>query len=169
MAPPRPLPVLLLVLIAGPACVVPVRTPERHLIPEGYVGWVRTFYGVPDAPPLPVEDGCVLQRYPDSGRLETSSLRTQGLVRDEYYYVSGERRTRLPVSAPGGGGMIWGKHEGNITVHREGGVVRKTGQSRGFFVGSWAQYQEGRSIPRAGPPLPVESRPTRRQAPQPVL
>jgi hypothetical protein len=146
--------VLALLLIAASACVMPVRTPERHLIPEGYVGWVRAYFGVAGAPPLPTEDGHLLLRYPEGGMLETSSERSQGLATDEYYYVSGGKRRLLSTSSRGGEGMIWGKHEGLSTERREGGEITRSGAHVAFFVGPYEQYEQHRQGPGSLPPIP---------------
>jgi hypothetical protein len=77
-------------------------TPERHLVPEGYDGWLTVRYGVEGAPPLETSDGALVHRYPDSGVLETSTAWTSGVKKKVYFRVGdGEPAPQLPNLLPG--------------------------------------------------------------------
>lgn len=86
------------------------RRPDRYLIPEGYVGEVSVQYGVKGAPPLPIEDGFHLIKFPSSGILKTSNGIEYGWGKDEYYYYRGAKRRPLRGTGWGEGGMIWAGH-----------------------------------------------------------
>ena len=51
----------------------PARTNQRFVLPEGFAGPLRVYYGVAGAPPLAVDDGWRVLNIPRSGLLETSS------------------------------------------------------------------------------------------------
>ena len=72
----------------------------RFLIPEGYVGWIRVDFEVPDAPPLPVEGDFYILKFSNSGRLQTSSRDiTEGwLDRAQFLLLN---REILPVKVKG--------------------------------------------------------------------
>ena len=110
------------------------RTPSRYLIPQGYVGWVRIDFSARGAPQLSKETGFWEFRFPDSGKIQTSSAIEYGVAKDEYYYYSGDTRTLLKTGGDGGG-MIWGGFNG-----------KKEGNSpeiyQYFFVGTAAQLRE---------------------------
>lgn len=55
------------------ADVQPARTNQRFVLPEGFSGALRVYYGIDGAPPLPVENGWRLIEVPRSGIVETSS------------------------------------------------------------------------------------------------
>lgn len=113
-----------------------MRAPEKYIIPKGYVGWVRVDLGVPGAAALPVEDGRLVFNIPATGRLETSSKLEEGWAYDEYYYcdVAGHCE-RLPVSAPGENGMIWGQSNAAERVRGQPTRVYER-----FFVGTEEQF-----------------------------
>ena len=113
-----------------------IRHSSRFLIPEGYVGWVRVEFQVNGAPPLPVEGGEYLIKLPPSGLLSTSSSEEYGWAKDHYLYYS-EKGTRiLPDTAPGGGGLIWGKINGEQTGSQGNRKYEE------FFVGTEQQFRE---------------------------
>lgn len=116
------------------------RKPNRYLIPEGFVGWVRIDFEVEGAPELPVESGFLVYRVPPTGHLETSSAIESGWASDEYYYVDSQGEwKRLPVTARGLDGMIWAHGLSLRTSHEyrpSGSTSRSTGVgSEHFFVG----------------------------------
>ena len=74
--------------------------PYRFLIPEGYVGWIRVDFNVPDAPPLPVEDGFYIFKFPETGRLQTSSSDVVESRRNEFLYYSNDGKYRLHEGGP---------------------------------------------------------------------
>lgn len=121
--------------IAG--CEGKERRPNRYLIPDGYVGWVRINYRIKDAPMLPIEDGFYLLNFPKEGTLNTSSEGDEGVASDEYYYIdSAGRRRAIPVT--GDTALIWGPVAfGSKTVR--GQEPTKYAQ---FFVGTKEQFQQ---------------------------
>lgn len=56
--------------VAEPA---PARTNQRFVLPEGFAGPLRVYYGISGAPALPVEEGWRVITVPRSGHVETSS------------------------------------------------------------------------------------------------
>lgn len=153
------------------------RRPNRYLIPDGFVGWVRIDYEVEWASGLPVEDGFRVYRIPPSGLLETSSAVESGWASDEYYYVdSSGNWERLPVTMRGLDGMIWGptfslrmSHEfrDGVSSSRSTGVAHEH-----FFVGPEelskqlpGRDEEGRRL--YGPVTPNNAGATSPDSPQP--
>lgn len=110
------------------------RRPSRYLIPEGYVGWVRIDFNINGAPPLPIEDGYFLFKFPASGRIQTSSDMEYGWANDEHHYYSGDTRTPLNESGWGGGGMIWAGFNGGKQGEKE--------VYQFFFVGTEKELKE---------------------------
>jgi hypothetical protein len=131
------------------------RRPSRYLIPEGYVGWVRIDFNIKDAPPLPLENGFYLFKFPASGRIQTSSDMEYGVADDEHYYYAGEDRKALRSSGWGGGGLIWAGFNGGAQGAKE--------VHQYFFVGTeaqlkefgWREKDEEHLYPKVGPMLPL--------------
>ena len=113
-----------------------IRHSSRFLIPEGYVGWVRVEFQIKDAPPLPVEGGEYLFKFPPSGLLRTSSSEEYGWAKDHYFYYSEKGARILPDTPPGGGGLIWGQ----INAEESGPLGKKKYEE--FFVGTEQQFGE---------------------------
>lgn len=124
-----------LLLIGGIAIIVACqekqRRPSRYLIPEGYVGWVRINFNVKGTPPIPIEEGHYLFKFPPSGLIETSSDLEYGWAKDEYYYYCGDTRRKLESTGWGDGGMIWAGYNGSSGNH-----PIETDIHAGFFVGT---------------------------------
>lgn len=144
------LPALTLLLCAfsvSVACQEKERVPNRYLIPNGYVGWVKVCYKVKDAHPLPIEEGHYLFTFPSSGVLNTSSDTEYGWAVDEYYYYSADHsRTKLESTGWDEGGMIWAESVGQsgkaplgVSSSKDIAEENKTFYSR-FFVGTEAEY-----------------------------
>ena len=108
-------------------CSAPERTPCKYLIPDGYVGWVRITYEVPEADPVPVLDGHRVFKFPDSGVIDTRSSVELGTVSDLFYYVTADGQLG-PLSRDLDGGMIWGGYNSG-SAHE------------GFFVGTQEQFE----------------------------
>jgi hypothetical protein len=106
----------------------------RFLIPEGYSGWVRIEFEVPDAPALPEDAGQPLLRIPPSGTLRTSSPEQYGWVNNSYAFYSSAGVRRVPDSGPGK--LIWGKINGEAS-----GASGKRKYEE-FFVGTEQQFRE---------------------------
>ncbi|HEX5708275.1 MAG TPA: hypothetical protein VFX96_13310 [Pyrinomonadaceae bacterium] len=123
------------------------RRPSRYLIPDGFVGWVKIYYKVKDAPPLPFEDGAYLFKIPASGVLKTSSSMEYGWASDEYFYYSDDARRPLKETGWGEGGMIWAGHNGSRETAQMGQSTDEIPEENktyysGFFVGTEAEYKD---------------------------
>ena len=118
------------------------RTPQAHLLPDGYIGWAHAKYGAEGAPPLPVEDGRLVFRYDSEGKLETSTEYEEGWSVSNYFYVDGDKRTPLRQLPPGFEGEIWGAGTTTSMITQTRGEVTRIGASSHFFVGSEEQYRE---------------------------
>ncbi len=109
----------------------------RFLIPQGYVGWIRLDFQVPQTPPLPMENGSYLVTIPSSGRLRTSVVISH-LFHTECYYYSSRGRQRLYEESSGQQHptMMWllsgDTWQGGV---EEGGGVYMKG-----FVGTQPQF-----------------------------
>jgi hypothetical protein len=120
------------------ACQEKQRRPSRYLIPEGYVGWVRINFRVKDAPPIPIEDGRYLFKFPPSGLIETSSDIEYGWSKDEYFYYSGDARRKLVGTGWGESGMIWA----GATGWSGNNFEERTDVREVFFVGTEEEYRK---------------------------
>ncbi len=126
-----------------------IRHSSHFLIPEGYVGWVRVEFQIKDAPSLPVEGRARLFKVPASGLLRTSSAEEYGWAEDQYFYYSEKGARILPETPPGGGGLIWGK----INGEESGSQGKKKYEE--FFVGTERQFGEQiRGEPNISPSPP---------------
>src|SRR5699024_6655276 len=67
---------------------------ELYLIPEGYVGKVVVFFNQADGEKHEYENDRRVYRIPETGILFTQLKDEQGIINQEYYYVSpnGQRR-----------------------------------------------------------------------------
>ena len=118
------------------------RTPRIYEIPEHFSGWVLVEFGVEGAPPLPQRDGKYIFKLGSDGRLITSSPEEDGFTRDEYFFV-GKSRTMIPLTSPGGGGLIWAQIQGG-----EKAPGKKERVYEIFFVGL------EQSVSKQEPPKP---------------
>ncbi|MGZ8888877.1 MAG: DUF6843 domain-containing protein [Halobacteriota archaeon] len=117
------------------------RDPSLYLFPQGYTGPVTIQYGQKDAAPLPMEDGYVVHRIPESGILNTSTSEPlYGVATDKYYYVDAQgKRTELDMMQYIHGGAIGGKYGDPPSLR--------------FFVGSeeqftkWAEEMDKKGLP----------------------
>jgi hypothetical protein len=131
-----PLLIFTFMLIGLAACRDKQRRPDRYLIPNGYVGWVRINYKIKDARTIPVEDGYNLLEFSQNGIINTSSNGETGFAQDEYYYYSDSERRR--ISDTGENNKIWGRiGYGSRMV--PGQVATKYGE---FFVGTQEEYEK---------------------------
>lgn len=112
------------------------RPPSRYLVPDGYVGWVRVEYNIAGALPLPMEGDRFILKFPSKPFLQTSSPEHFGWARDEFFYYSDGSLRPLAQTARGGGGMIWGRINGEATT------ITGKHQYEEFFVGSEQQFQQ---------------------------
>jgi hypothetical protein len=109
-------------------------TPERHVVPEGFHGWVVVHYAVEGAPPLREYDGAVTVEYPANGRLETSTPapEDEGFLHRGYY-----RRTASGLAPLSRVGDIWGEFS-HRNFRGDGSAVGS--RSSGFFVGTMKEF-----------------------------
>jgi hypothetical protein len=132
----RYLPLLLACLIQAGCDFAVNKRPARIYIPDGYVGWVRIEYGVPNTPALrtdlfgPLE----YQKFPPSGLLQTSSELKDGAASAEYFSYVGDNLK--PLSS----GFI---HGGVISglIHKPDGASLER-QFVTFFVGPQQEYEK---------------------------
>jgi hypothetical protein len=74
------------------------RSGNKVLIPDGYIGWVRIYYGEAGAPSFRKEGTAYVVKVNESGSSHISSLRESGYGIDEYFYVSSAGvRTKLKL------------------------------------------------------------------------
>ena len=62
------------------------RPPEVFEFPEDFRGCAVIVYGVTNYPQIPMEDGKLIERFPTNGIIITSSIRYDGVARDESYF-----------------------------------------------------------------------------------
>jgi hypothetical protein len=121
-------------------------SPERHIVVEGFRGWVSVDFGVEGAPQLGNEDGAVIFEYPESGHIETSNPApdSDGLLHKKYF----ERRGGevVPLSRLS---QIWGEY--SLRMIEDDGSSKR---SFGFFVGTAGEFRDSeRPLPG---PLPLD-------------
>src|SRR5678816_4017048 len=127
----------MILALAIVGCAGSCRHSSSYVLPDGYVGWVKIYYRVPDAAPLPMVRSHYLFEVPESGVLVTSSPCEYGwAASDEYAYLRGSDHIPLPRTGWGGGGMIWADYNAH------GGPGQPSDEWSGFFVGTEAQYRE---------------------------
>lgn len=119
------------------------RLSSQFLIPDGYVGWVKIEFQVPDATAVPVERDRYVFKIPANGMLRTSSPERYGWGKDEYYYENHGILRRLPTDASGR--LIWGK------VNGEHGGSSGPHPFEEFFVGTEQQFKEMAGEKAIGP------------------
>ena len=131
---------LLCAFIGG--CLFKSDKTYRHLIPKGYIGWVRVDFNIKDAPALPKENEYFLVKIPHSGILKTSDdlIPFVKYQKEEYYYYSNNKRYPLDIGKELGGGGTVGKvgQDGNYTEI-----------SLRFWVGTqkdYDKYQKGKEL-----------------------
>lgn len=90
--------------------------PERHLVPEGYQGWAVVKYDIPGQPELPIDDGVLIFKYPDSGILETQTGWNPGFKRKEYFSYCPAGQDALAKLGPDC--RIWNEYELRQNVYR---------------------------------------------------
>ena len=110
-------------------------TPERHVVPVDFRGWVVVHYGVWGAPPLREEDGAVILEYPADGRLDTSTPApdAQGFIQRGYFRQTPEGLVPLSRTSD-----IWGEFTHLIVPDEPGSYPT---QSAGFFVGTMTEFR----------------------------
>jgi len=128
--------VALSTLMGSTGCQAKERRPNRYLLPDGYVGWVRVNYRIKGAPELPIEDGYYLLRIPMTGLLDTCSEGEEGAAIDEYYYYLGENRRPIPHRT--NNQLIWGA----VGFGSKSVPGKEPTRYEEFFVGTKDQYDQ---------------------------
>jgi hypothetical protein len=112
------------------------RRPAKVYIPDGYVGWVRIEYDVPNAARLKTDffGPWEYQKFPPNGLLQTSSELKDGAASADYFYYSGDNLKPLANEFINGGiiGGCFRKPDGAP-------LEKKFGT---FFVGPKAEYEK---------------------------
>ena len=109
--------------------------PERHVVPDGFKGWVVVHYGVEGAPPLREDEGALIVEYPATGRLDTSTPapEDEGFIQRGYY-----RQTPDGLAPLSRVGDIWGEFSHRMFLF-DGNMG--AGRSSGFFVGTMREFR----------------------------
>jgi hypothetical protein len=89
-------------------------------IPQDFHGWARIETQNPSCSPIPLAGRNRVVRLSPDGTFCTSSKDETAIAE---YYFTGINRVQVPVSAPGGNGLIWGA-------------------SSSFFVGTYDEYMQ---------------------------
>jgi hypothetical protein len=118
---------LLFASVVGVACET--RTPEVIEVPDGYVGWIVVEYGRTDCPSLPVQNGKVVVRLNERGRICVSDASPNGVAVDTWLYVKPNGTTS--------------EIDQRTTVH--GGTYFGQTKRRIIFVGSDEQWRSSES------------------------
>jgi hypothetical protein len=122
---------------------VTARHPKRFLIPVGYVGWITIKYGEVGEPPLEMESGAYICRFPKSGTLATSSKLEEGWAKDEYFYYSNsDHLDRLRETGWGAGGRVWGGE-----VSSSAGTAVSDRVSERIYIGTEDQFRRDETRP----------------------
>jgi hypothetical protein len=113
------------------------RPAEVREFQAGFHGWAVIVWGISGYPPLPIEDGKIIERFPADGVIITSSQQQFGWAGDEAYFIdSSGKQLSLPPRIVVG-------HVGSIQQRS-----RRMNYSE-LFVGSEAELQ---ASPKIGAP-----------------
>lgn len=111
--------------------------PEKHLIPDGYRGWIIVEHNVSGRASLPVEDGVKVFRYSEAGELHTSSRWKPGIKEKTFLFESRSGPKKIPHAGPAR--QIWGSIDVTIRDTKDGPIVARRSC---YFVGTKKEYQE---------------------------
>jgi hypothetical protein len=127
---------LLIACLTLAACESEHQRPAKVYIPDGYVGWVRIEYGVPNAPRLKTDffGPWEYQKFPPTGLLQTSSELKDGAASADYSYYSGDNLKPLGNEFVNGG-IISGCFR-----KPDGAPLERKFDT--FFVGPAAEYEK---------------------------
>ncbi len=110
------------------------RHPNRYLIPDGYVGWVKTTYNAKDAPSLPRDGNFLVHRFSSTGLIITATFLESGWAKDEFYFY--DKNNSLQ------------KIEEEKLIHLQGNTMQNESSGKitnieaSFFVGTDEQYEK---------------------------
>ncbi len=122
------------------------RTPDRFLIPAGYLGYVRVDYAVKGAKPLAKLENHFIIPIPASGYLQTSTKYEPGRAIDDFYYVTSSGRTVIK-SDERPGSRVWNAGV-DFRLDVPSDFVSKT-----VFIGSQSQAEYVEYLPTPLGPL----------------
>jgi hypothetical protein len=111
--------------------------PERHLIPNGYKGWIMVEHNATGEAALPMEEGVNVFRYLDSGVLRTSTRWSPGIKTKTYFIETEDGPVEVAKSGPNR--QIWGNLDVTIRDVSNGPIVARRSC---FFVGTRNEYKE---------------------------
>lgn len=122
--------------------------PSRLLVPSGYVGWVLLESGVSGAPPAAEESDANIFKFPNNGRLKTStSGPVEGADTAYFYYSADDSLTAISSDYRNGNGMIWGEY--SAYAHGQRCMF-------GFFVGGREEYEKRKNESQIGVSKPCQ-------------
>jgi len=120
----------------------------HYYLPKDYTGWFVVYYGIKDAPPLPIKDGAYIAVIPASGRLKTSTAIEYGSAQDKHFRPdestpihpvwAKDAKTTVGIWAGvvSGGDYEQIDKEGNKTIRHDNPARVSS------FVGTEKQYRE---------------------------
>ena len=131
---------LLFLLFNTSACAA--RNKNKYLIPKGYVGWVRVYYGIKDAPTLPLEgDGeTAVLKIDADGKLLTSTLPRGAEL--EFYYYEGETLTVIKQTGKPPFDDVIQDFGSNSGIDCKSNIGGFKVANDSFFSGTISQYQK---------------------------
>ena len=121
-----------------------VAPPEKHIVTEGFRGWMRVDYGIEGAAPLGLEGEVVIFEYPESGLLETSNQAPEadGLLHKQYF--ENRNGELVPLTRLS---QVWGEYSMR-SIEDDGSNSR----SSGIFIGTMGDFRAAeRPLPGLGP------------------
>jgi hypothetical protein len=110
--------------------------PEKHVIPNGYKGWIKVEHIVAGEAALPMENGVNVFRYADSGVLRTSSRWIPGIKKKDYLFET--EQGLVEVAKSGSNRQIWGNVDVTVRNVSDGPIVARRSC---FFVGTREEYK----------------------------
>ncbi len=144
---PLPLLAMQLVLVATNT----VGPDRRYEIPAAYRGWVIIQEETPECPPLGDDNGTLVFSIDQRGCGCTSGAGPEGWSHWSYIAIGTDgRRSDLPNTSWGGGGLIWAGFNGSATDRAH--------PYSGFFVGTESELQSSWSDQRAEEALCLTAR-----------
>jgi hypothetical protein len=159
--------VLVLCLVGTVSCGSKSR-PERWVIPDNYVGWLRLDYAIDGAAPLPIERGAYLVQMPRSGRLQTSSPYNSSIDRNEFFVATthGPQKLEFPTATvlqPWRPIQEYSVQDAFGFVNFVSGKVQRRGSALfwGPILSSWTT-DDGGTVGPGGPRNPSHQRSTDR-------
>ena len=122
---------------------------SKYIIPQDYVGWVRIYYGIKDAPALPVSDYGLtyIHKIQSDGKLITSTIKDFDSHSTFYFYDAGQEK-EIINSSKAAHGLESGSYDTPCIVTNEQNDADCQASKISyvmFYVGTDAQYQEAKN------------------------